>query len=644
MLLDLHARLKEGLRSTIRSNWGIDPPEIVLNQSPKTEFGELATPVCFELARRLKKSPRSLAEELIARSVKIDGIEKMEVAGAGYINFFLDRAAAVRSSRLRSFPLESGKIIVEHTNINPNKAAHIGHLRNAAIGDTFVRILQATGYTVEVQNYIDNTGVQVADVVVGLKHVEKKTLDEVRRIITDRSVKFDYYCWDVYARVTPFYEAEDPKFALRARTLKEIEEGNNETAELAELVAMTIVRCHLRTMGRLGVRYDLLPRESDILHLKFWDHAFRQLKEKDAIFFENEGKNKGCWVMRLDAEGQEDDKIIVRSNGTVTYVGKDIAYQLWKVGLLDRDFKYEMFDESADVWVTTSTGGTADHPAFGRGETVYNVIDVRQSYLQNIVKQGLLALGYEEQARRSIHFSYEVVALTPACAEQLGIDISAEDRKRPHIEVSGRKGQGVKADDLLNILEAEAKKEVVERNAELMPSETDVIAHQIAVGALKYFLLKFTRTAIIAFDFKEALSFDGETGPYLQYATVRGNNIMNKLREIDTDFDFGHVQEMLNDPKLGTFLNESNDIWELLYMAMRLDEICNQVIVTQEPASLAKYAFTLAQRFSLFYHKYRIITEEDADRRLLYVLVVDLVREALTKSLDLMGIEVPRRM
>jgi arginyl-tRNA synthetase len=644
MLLDLHTRLKDALQATIRSQWNIEPPDIVLNQSPKTEFGELATPVCFELARKLKKSPRSLAEELISRTGKIDGIEKMEVAGAGYINFFLDRAAAVRSSRLRGFPADGGKIIVEHTNINPNKAAHIGHLRNATIGDAFVRILQSAGRVVEIQNYIDNTGVQVADVIVGLKHVEKKALDDVRRIISDRSVKFDYYCWDVYARVSAFYEAADPKYALRGQTLKEIEEGNNDTARMAELVAMTIVRCHLKTMGRLGIRYDLLPRESDILHLKFWDYAFRQLKQKDAIFFETEGKNKGCWVMRLDSEGQEDDKIIVRSNGTVTYVGKDIAYQLWKVGLLDRDFKYEPFDDEGNVWVTSSTGGQPDHPSFGQGETVYNVIDVRQSYLQNIVKQGLLALGYEDQARRSIHFSYEVVALTPACAEQLGIEISPEDRKRPHIEVSGRKGQGVKADDLLNTLESEAKKEVVQRNAGLTPTETDTIAHQIAAGALKYFLLKFTRTAIIAFDFKEALSFDGETGPYLQYATVRGNNIINKLRETDPTFDFAQVHQLLNDPKLGVFLNESTDIWELLYMAMRLDEISNQVIVTQEPASLAKYAFTLAQRFSLFYHRYRIITEEDPERRLFYVLVVDLVREALTKALDLMGIEVPRRM
>src|SRR5262249_6787492 len=361
MLLDVHARLRDALRGTIRAQWNSEPPEIVLNQTPKVNLGELATPIAFELARRVKKAPRAVAEELIAKVGKIDGIARMEVAGAGYINFYLDRAAAVRGSRLLGLPVDEGKVIVEHTNINPNKAAHIGHLRNAAIGDTFVRILRASGRNVEVQNYIDNTGVQVADVIVGLKHVERKSFDDVRRVASDGSSKFDYYCWDVYARVTGFYQANDPKQTLRGETLKEIEHGNNETAEMAEIVAMTIVRYHLRTMRRINVAYDLLPRESDILHLKFWERAFRLLRERDAIFFEKEGKNAQCWVMRLDTEGHDEDKIIVRSNGTVTYVGKDIAYQLWKVGLLDQDFHYEVFDSDKDVWVTTSSTGKTDH-------------------------------------------------------------------------------------------------------------------------------------------------------------------------------------------------------------------------------------------------------------------------------------------
>jgi arginyl-tRNA synthetase len=654
MQLHVHARIKETLRSTIRTLWNIEPPDIVLNQTPKSEMGELASPVCFELAKRLKKSPKAVAEELKAASGVIPGIRQIQIAGAGYINFFLDRAATLRES----FEEMTGgnearaaaeKVIVEHTNINPNKAAHIGHLRNSTLGDTFVRILKASGHNVEVQNYIDNTGVQVADVIVGFQYLEKKSVADVRQLIGDPAVRFDYYCWDLYAKVSAFYESEDPKHALRGQTLKEIEESGNATSEMAELVAMRIVRCHLATMARIGVHYDLLPRESDILHLKFWDRAFEQMKLRNAIFLETEGKNNGCWVMRIDTEGYDDDKVIVRSNGTVTYVGKDIAYQLWKLGLLDQDFRYCRLEDlghngGTEVWISTSEAGAAKHPDFGHGHRVYNVIDVRQSYLQNVVRQGLLGLGYEEQVRNSVHFHYEVVALSPACADELGIEISPEDRKRPHIEVSGRKGQGVKADDLLDRLAADALLEVRQRNAELTDVEAQTIAHQIAVGALRYFLLKFTRTAIIAFDFKEALSFDGETGPYLQYAAVRANNIIRKAAEAGNEVTTDKLLHWLGKPGLELQLADANEIWDVLYSASRLDEMMAQVLATLEPASLAKYTFTLAQQFNLFYHRYRILSESDPERRMFYLSIVELVRRVLAKALDMMGIQVPQRM
>jgi arginyl-tRNA synthetase len=652
MQLQVHALLKDAVQSTIRSLWNIDVTDVVLNQTPKIELGELATPVCFELAKKLKKAPKVVAGELIQALGEVPGVRKIELAGAGYINFFLNRAVVLRDAfdelvtrrKLGSIIPDSGKVVVEHTNINPNKAAHIGHLRNAAIGDTFIRVLKACGRHVEVQNYIDNTGVQVADVIVGFKYLEKKSVADVRRLIADESIKFDYYCWDLYARVSSFYEAEDPKHTLRGRTLQEIEEHGNDTAEMAELVAMTIVDCHLATMERIGVRYDLLPRESDILHLKFWEFAFEQLKTRNAIFFETDGKNKGCWVMRIDAEGYDDDKIIVRSNGTVTYVGKDIAYQLWKFGLLKQDFHYRHLNHARNVWITSSTPGERIHPAFGHGHTVYNVIDVRQSYLQNVVRQGLLGLGYEDEMKNSIHFSYEMVTLTPACAEQLGIELSAEDKKRSHIEVSGRKGHGVKADDLLDRLETEARNEVVERNADLSSAEVTEIAHQIAVGALRYFLLKFTRTAIIAFDFKEALNFDGETGPYLQYATVRAGNILRKMADLEEGFSTQGLPGFLAETEIDVFLEGSDEIWDLVYTISRLDEVAAQTVATLEPATLAKYAFSLAQRFNLFYHRYRIIAEADATRRQFYLSVVELSQQTLTKTLDMMGIPAPWRM
>jgi arginyl-tRNA synthetase len=587
-----------------------------------------------------------VATELIAAMGAIPGVAKAEIAGAGFINFFFDRGALFRAAygAREATAATDGKIIVEHTNINPNKAAHIGHLRNAALGDTFVRVLKARGHSVETQNYIDNTGVQVADVIVGFKYLEKKSVDEVRAIATDPAIKFDYYCWELYAKVGGYYDTGEAAKALRAQTLKEIEEGDNDTAEMAEVVAMTIVQCHLATMARINVHYDLLPRESDILHLKFWERAFQRLRDSGAIFFEEEGKNRGCWVMRIDTEGYDDDKIIVRSNGTVTYTGKDIAYQLWKLGLLDQDFFYRRMDGAHDVWVTTSTPGETNHPQFGRGHAVYNVIDVRQSYPQNVVRQGVRALGYEREVENSVHFHYERVALTPACAAELGITIPPEDQGKAHVEVSGRKGQGVKADDLIDRLEALARKEVSERNPDLAPSEIDAIARQIAVGALRYFLLKYTRTAIIAFDFKEALSFDGETGPYLQYSVVRANAIMRKVEEHGDGKELERTVAFAMTPEFDALAAGNDDIWELVYTAARLDEIVNQVISTLETAALAKYAFTLAQRFNLFYHRYHILSSEDANRRRYCVAVVDLTRRTLTRALDIMGIETPRLM
>ncbi len=654
MQLILQSRIRHALRSVLKERWQIEPLEIVLNQTPKVEFGELATPLCLGLSKTLKKAPRLIAEEMI-ETLEIEGIQRMSVAGPGYINFYVDRPTVLgqsmtefRRGMFGGFSNPDGKVIVEHTNINPNKAAHIGHLRNAAIGDTFVRTLRFCGNEVEVQNYIDNTGVQVADVIVGFRFIENRSIEEVRALINDPGLKFDYYCWDLYAKAASFFEMDDPEHAKRAQTLQEIEGGGNETADMAEDVSMAVVRCHLRTMERINVRYNLLPRESDILHSNFWDEAFSLLKANNAIFFEENGKNQGCWVMRIETPAGTEDKIIVRSNGTVTYVGKDIAYQLWKLGLLDREFGYAIFDydtPQAPVWVTTSSEDSLrQHPAFGSGQAVYNVIDVRQSYPQTVVREGVRALGHGDAAERSIHFSYEMVALTPACAIQLGIELSDEDQGKPYVEVSGRKGQGVKADDLLNTLEEKAFQEVQKRNPNITETEQTHIAHQIAVGALRYFLLRFTRTAVIAFDFDEALNFDGETGPYIQYATVRANNIFRRMKADHPDFSVSRLDQILASEKLPGFIDESNDLWELIYTASRLDEIAVQVISSMEPATLAKFAFTLAQRFSLVYHKYRVLAEKDEDRQLFYLLVVDFVRQSLTRALDLMGITVPNRM
>ncbi len=442
------------------------------------------------------------------------------------------------------------KKMVEHTSINPNKAAHIGHVRNAVLGDTFVRILQAAGERVEVQNYIDNTGVQVADVVVGFMHIEKMNLDDIKALDSSLPPErpFDYYCWDLYTQVGLFYRDGDPKsdpnperLKLRTDVLHALEEGNSSTAELADYVATRNVEQILDTMERLEIRYDLLARESDILHLHFWDRAFELMKAAGVLRLETEGKHAGCWVMPFEShtgtDEHESDKIIVRSNGTVTYTGKDIAYQLWKLGHLGLDFNYKPFRAYPDghvAWVTTTEPNSetlpeVPRPDFGSGVKVYNVIDSRQAYPQEIVARGVAAIVPEVGADASTHLGYEMVALSPAACEELGMELSEADRARPFVEMSGRKGLGVKADDLIDRLEADAFREVAARHPELSVEEQQATAHQIAVGALRYFLLKFTRNSVIAFDFKEALSFEGETGPYCQYAAVRANSIFRKL-------------------------------------------------------------------------------------------------------------------
>ncbi len=691
MYQTLTNRLRKALAGHIREKYGVELA-IVLERPPKIEMGEAASPVCFELAKRLKRAPRQIAQEIAGGLGKVEGIAKVEVAGGGYLNAYFDREAfwegvqeeesGERRAASGEAKKEKGqrreaedaernrKIIVEHTSINPNKAAHIGHVRNAVLGDTMVRILRHAGNRVQIQNYIDNTGVQVADVVIGLLQMEKVTPVWVRNRAAEP--KFDYYCWDLYAKATSFF-AEDKARAekLRGDTLRTIEEGKGEDAEVAQAVADAIVVCHLRTMARLGIGYELLARESEILHLKFWDAAFEMLKKSGAIQLATSGKMAGCWIMPWEEEVKEvrdakeiketsgintenaekteeeensQDKIIVRSNGTVTYVGKDIAYQLWKFGLLGKDFHYRRWPNAPQgytVWATTSGANDPVAPHFGEpASSVYNVIDARQAYLQKVVAAGVRALGHGKEAEHSIHLSYEIVALTPRCAAEMGYELTPEEAKKPYVEVSGRKGFGVKADDLLDKLEAATLAEVQQRHAEMKAEEQKLTAHAIAVGALRFFLLKFTRNAIIAFDFKDALSFEGETGPYCQYAVVRIRGIRRKGKEsgaTNVEVTKESASQLLAGP-------EGNSLWELLVAAGSLDYAVDAAIATQEPAFLAKYAFQLAQAFNNFYHKHHILSEADEQKRAFLLRLTELVEAQLVQALSLLGIEAPEKM
>jgi arginyl-tRNA synthetase len=638
----IEKQVASAFRAHIQARYGVDLA-VTIEQPRQSDFGEIAVPAAFQLARQLRQAPKKIAAELADEIGPIGGVASLEVAGNGYINIRLDRGAygaALLNGESEAVAPAGGKIIVEHTNINPNKAAHIGHLRNATLGDTFVRMLRAGGKQVEVQNYIDNTGVQVADVVVGFHYLEKKSPADVRALLADPAVRFDYYCWDLYARTSGYYKEDAEALKWRSATLHAIEAGEGEVAELAHLVADAIVKAHLKTMLRLDVEYDVLPRESEILHLKFWASAFALLKERKAIYFETEGKNSGCWVMPgLSEEG----KVIVRSDGTVTYVGKDIAYQLWKFGLLGKDFYYRPFQTYADgriLWVTTDEPADAGHQ-FGHGTQVFNVIDARQSYLQEVVVAGLRALGYGAQADQSIHFNYEMVALSPRCCADLGIELSEEDRKRPYVEVSGRKGLGVKADDLMDSLVAKALEEVASRHPDDAPEENRRVATQIAIAALRYFLLKYTRNTVIAFDLQEALSFEGDTGPYVQYSAVRARNILRKLEQRGEQIpDFSRE---LSAEAMARQL-QFEDFWQMLLAASKADSAVESAVTAGEPAHVAKYAFQLAQAFSNFYQKYPMISEENREKKVFLLWMTDFFRRQLERTAGVLGIEIPEYM
>jgi arginyl-tRNA synthetase len=652
----LERRLVQQIREFLRRTYDLDLPKIVVEQPPRVELGEYALPLAFELAKKLRKPPRKIAEEIVNGIGPIEGFERLEIAGAGYINARLKReqlAAALVADERPKGDVPADKVLVEHSSINPNKAAHVGHLRNAILGDTFVRMLRFAGREVDVQNYIDNTGVQVADVIVGFLYLDKKSRAEIEELT--RQPRFDYLCWDLYAQVSRWYEQEPQNRNARQQVLHALEEGGNETAATADLISLSVLRRHLETMDRLDIEYDFLPRESEILHLHFWDAAFAKLKDAGVLVFESEGKNKGCWVMRrgkasdTDASeiAEEDQKVIVRSNGTVGYVGKDIAYHLWKFGLLGRDFGYRKFyryPNNHDCWIST-TNGEPDHPHFGDVAEIYNVIDARQSEAQNTVVEALRALGYNQQADHYTHFSYEMVALTPRCATDLGYQLSDEDKGRPYIEVSGRKGFGVKADDLIDTLIASAKREVDPRHPQLTDAERLAIASQIAVGALRYFMLKFTKSSVIAFDFKEALSFEGETGPYAQYAVVRANNIFRK-GGLDPDTICRNIASYVSTDDFAKYLNgnDANEIWELWLASSKTAYVIDQCIATTEPAYLAKHVFQLAQLFNAFYHKYPILAEQDENRRRFLFTTVAVVRRELSRALAVMGISVPSAM
>lgn len=641
----LQENLRRRIAELLRDAYDLTGVEAEFTVPPERKFGDLSTTLAFALAKKTRGKPFALAGDIASRlQGRLEEVEEVRVAGGGFLNLFLRRDAFFRGrldalARPLPPPSRGVKVIVEHTSINPNKSAHIGHLRNSCLGDTLARCCRFLGYEVEVQNYIDDTGIQVADVVWGLLRHRRLDLEAIRRI-PDLAA----YLWELYAEANRLFAGDEELAAQRREVHQRIEEKSEPEYSVCLHVAEQVLLDHVRTMEKLGIQYDLMARESDVIALDFFKAAAAELTARGVLFPSADPEKRGCLVIHYEREKIE--KIIVRSNGTITYVGKDIAYNLWKFDLLGRDFFYRPFHAYADgrvIAMTASAPATAPLPVppragFGRGRRVYNVIDVRQSYLQNLIAQVLGQLGHPEAAAGFVHFSYEMVALTPACVRDLGLELEPGEEGKPYIEVSGRKGRAVKADDLIAMLEEKSRREVCRRNPELPEAEALKLSRRIAMAALRYFMIKFSLNTVIAFDFREALNFEGDSGPYLQYAAVRLNSILRKAAAADLEAARGAASLA---PLEGA---ERELYWELALRLSLLETQVEYALDHHEISSLAAYAYGLCQQFNHYYHLFPVLAEPDPGRRALRLALVLLFKGRIETLLSLLGIEIPERM
>ncbi len=631
---EIQFKLATAILDTIKETWPLERKEIIFSIPPNRKFGDLSTTIPFVLAKKVGEKPFVIGNKIIEMlKGKLENINSITLANGGFINFTFDKEYLyqhlLNKTGQNNSPSDR-KIVVEHTSINPNKSAHIGHLRNSCLGDTLVRSIEHLGHEVEIQNYLDDTGVQVADVVWGAIHYKKYTLEDLKKV-PDLAA----YLWDLYIEVNKMFKEDEALVEEKKEVHKKIEDKVNPEYEISDYISKEVLRNHIAVMEELDIRYDLLVKESDIIELDFFKEAARILEDKGIMYDSEDPEKKGCKVIKYRKENIE--KIIVRSNGTVTYIGKDIAYTMWKTGYFSKDFYYTHFmkyDDGKEIYITEDIPNS-DKYEFGGGEKVFNVIDTRQSYLQNIISQILEDLSPESE-KRFAHFSYEMVALTPACVKEMGFELSEEAAKKSYVEVSGRKGIAVKAEDLIAMLRSKSLSEVEKRHPDLDKEDAEKTANAIAIGALRYFMIKFNANTVIAFDFADALSFEGDTGPYLQYSVVRINSIMKKLNMNTPDLKESDLS-ILDEKEFAI-------VYEILLHLSLIDLQVQFALDSNELSAISNYTYTLCQKFNNYYHNYTIISEENECLKELRIQIIWMIRDRLLKLFRIMGIPVPERM
>ena len=595
----------------------------------KPGFGDVSSNVSFLLAKQLKKSPKEISEMLSEKYSQCVStlVSKSESHPSGYLNFYADwpklNQLILSESNLPEFgDVDIGKnstIVVEHTSVNPNKALHIGHIRNIIIGDTISRILQKANYKVNVLNYVDDSGLQVADIIVGFKHFGYE-------IEPPQGKKFDHYCGDdVYVKTTEKYEQDSSLEEIRKNVLKELEDGTSETAQFADKITRRVLANQLETCWNLAVSYDCLNFESQIIRSGLWDGIFEKLKEMKLVEFENDGKNAGCWVIR--GEGKEEDKVIVRSNGTATYIAKDIPYAAWKLGLLDDPFHYEKYEKEQPnarvLWQTTLNDSSFESQNFS-GDKVITVIDSRQARLQKIITS--LMGKFKSVPDAYVHLGYESVTLSSDTAKVLGIETDGKQA-----QMSGRKGLYVNADSVYDLLKEKTTEETKKRHPEMDDSEIEKIAHSVSVATLRYEMIKQDLDKIIAFDLTKSLSLEGDTAPYIQYTHARASRILEKSgRTPSIDVDFS----LLKEP------SEIDLVKTIGLFNLQVRDAANNF----SPKVISRYCHDLAVAFNSFYEKSKVLDLGNEQLESARLCLVNSFKITIEKALDLLGITAPDKM
>jgi arginyl-tRNA synthetase len=613
-----------------------------ISESPRKEFGDLSCNVAFLLSKALRRRPVDIANEIIEKELKpyiekkkatdsISFILSVESHPSGYINFKANISnlaswtlnEVLKNSKYGFNDLGKGKrIIIEHTSINPNKALHVGHMRNVVIGDILYRTLRATNHEVIVLNYIDDSGLQVADIVVGFRFAGLPLYPK------DKTIKFDQYCGDeVYVKINEMYKDDKYLEEKRRLVLKEIELGTSEIAKFASEITMRVLKDQLKTCWRMKAHYDLLNYESHIVTSRLWSKTFEMLKEKGIATLQTEGKNKYCWVIKLE---NEEEKVIVRSDGTATYIAKDIPYAAWKLGLVEDPFFYHKFADQWDesiLWATTlnPNAGNLGHPTFNSGEKVITIIDSRQARLQRIIATVLSHLQTNND--RYIHLAYEAMTLSADTAKSLGLDIG--DRQFMHI--SGRKGIYINADYILDKLQTTAYQEVRKRNPDISNDITNMIAEEISISAIRYNLIKQDLDKIITFDIVDSLSLEGNTGPYLQYTYARSQRILEK-----------YGNKNVSSENFGLLIQEAEV--DLIKTIAKMDLVIEETVKTLNPKLLARYAYDLATAFNIFYEKVPVLREKNKETMFSRLALVKAFGVTLNNIFNVLGISALENM